>query len=83
MHSRRWDKAIEASDFVTDAMVEKFFVAGTAGECFNKIRALAAEDLDHIIVRPFHSSKDSPRLEFDQSYIIDSFGREIIPRLKN
>ncbi len=81
MHSNHWENAIEASDFVTDEMVEKFFVAGTAAECFSKVKALAAEDLDHVIIRPFLSSQDPSRLEFDQSYIIDSFGREIIPRL--
>lgn len=81
LHSSRWEKAIEASDFVTDEMVERFVVAGAPGECLSKLQALAAEDLDHINIRPFLSSQDPSRLEFDQSYIIDSFGREIIPRL--
>lgn len=81
MHSSRWERAMEASDFVTDEMVETFFVVGTAAECLGKLQALAAEDLDHVILRPFLSFQDPSRMEFDQSYIIERFGLGVIPHL--
>ena len=47
-----------------------------------ELKALEAEGVHHIDIRPFFSSSDPSRLEFSQSYLIRSVGEKIIPNFR-
>jgi len=82
LHSDRWDDAVAASACVTEEMVDKLVLAGKPEDCIPKLKALEAEGVHHIDIRPFFSSSDPSRLEFSQSYLIRSVGEKIIPHFR-
>ena len=56
-------------DFVTDYLLERFTIAGTAAECIAKVRRLEAEGVKRILLTP-------PNAIYDR--VMEKWGRQVI-----
>ena len=56
-------------DFVTDYLLERFTIAGTAAECIAKVRRLEADGVKRILLTP-------PNAIYDQ--VMEKWGRQVI-----
>jgi 5,10-methylenetetrahydromethanopterin reductase len=57
--------------YVTDYLLERFTIAGTAEECIAKVKRLEADGIERILVTP-------PNAIYDQ--VMDSWGRRVIAK---
>ena len=60
-------------DFVTDYLLERFTIAGTAAECIAKVKRLEADGVKRILLTP-------PNAIYDQ--VMEKWGREVIQRIR-
>jgi 5,10-methylenetetrahydromethanopterin reductase len=58
-------------NFVTDYLLERFTIAGTAAECIAKVRRLEAEGVKRILLTP-------PNAIYDQ--VMEKWGRQVIEK---
>jgi len=58
-------------DFVTDYLLERFTIAGTAAECIAKVRRLEAEGVKRILLTP-------PNAIYDR--VMEKWGRQVIEK---
>ena len=58
--------------FVTDYLLSRFSIAGTAGECVARLRELEAAGVNRVLVTP-------PERVYDQ--VMESWAREVMPHL--
>lgn len=60
---------------MTDDVIQRFSVAGTADECINKIRAIASTGISEIWLRCF----SAPRSEIEHEKVIVPFAEKVMP----
>jgi 5,10-methylenetetrahydromethanopterin reductase len=57
--------------FITDYLLERFTIAGTAQECIDKVRRLEGDGVQRILLTP-------PNATYDQ--VMDAWGRQVIAK---
>jgi 5,10-methylenetetrahydromethanopterin reductase len=70
-------RANEDRKYLTDAVIRRFSVAGTAEECIEKLRAVAKLGIDTIWLRPF----SAPFSESNHEKVIIPFAEKVIPNV--
>lgn len=76
-----WQTVARKVSFITNDMVDKFTIAGDIDYFVKKIRELEGIGIDELFVRPFFT-RPYDQVEGDQSYIIRSFGENIITHFR-
>ncbi|MDA4123456.1 MAG: LLM class flavin-dependent oxidoreductase [Thaumarchaeota archaeon] len=70
-------RANEDRKYLTDEVIRRFSVAGTAEECIEKLRAVAKLGIDTIWLRPF----SAPFSESNHEKVIIPFAEKVIPNV--
>ncbi len=67
--------AYENRGLITDQVIQRFSVAGTADECITKIRAITSMGIDEVWLRCF----SAPRSEIEHEKVIVPFAEKVMP----
>ncbi len=69
------EAAYENRRLITDEVIQRFSVAGTADECIRKIREITSVGIDEIWLRCF----SAPRSEIEHEKVIVPFAEKVMP----
>jgi hypothetical protein len=58
-------------EFITDYLLDRFTIAGTPGECIDKVKRLEADGIQRILLTP-------PNAIYDQ--VMDAWGTRVIAK---
>ena len=64
--------------YLTDAVIQRFSVAGTADDCIRKIREITSLGIDEIWLRCF----SAPRSEIEHEKVIVPFAKKVMPAFR-
>lgn len=67
--------AYQNRNLVTDDVIQRFSIAGTADDCIEKIRAITSVGIDEIWLRCF----SAPRSEIEHEKVIVPFAEKVMP----
>ena len=72
------EAAYQDRRYLTDAVIKRFSVAGTAEDCIKKIEEIRSFGIDEIWLRCF----SAPRSEVEHEKVIVPFAEKVMPRFR-